>query len=132
MTPVKRFARNMVQMIRKQFYEGPDPPARIASAVRHFIEVCPNATKEQWREFAELHAQECYRTGYVRGLEWAERDLDRKPKDDPDVLAEQMAEAELDHGFAGPEGEHDDPTPDIEHPEEVGDAPPMLGRRVYR
>jgi hypothetical protein len=50
-------------------------------------------TVDQWEMFASELARSAYREGWTRGYEWAERDLDAKPKHDPEVLAEQLAHA---------------------------------------
>ena len=72
-------------------YEGPEPPRRLAEIVRHFARLRPRAMQREWIEFAAEHARECYRTGYLRGLEWAERDLDRRePTVDPEDLVRAL------------------------------------------
>jgi len=97
MVPLKQFIRNVMQRLGGTFYEGPDAPQRIADAVRHFASHKVYVSHDEWLYFATLHAQECYKTGYIRGLEWAERDLDRRdPTTDPDVL---LANAEHNWGM---------------------------------
>lgn len=97
MTPFQRFLRNLVERVRKRYYEGPEPPPRLAQEVRVFAALHPQATADEWREFAALHASIAYRDGFTRGLEWNER-LWPGPDEDPEVVAEREA-----HGFSLPE-----------------------------
>lgn len=91
MVPAKRMLRNMAQRVAKVFYEGPEPPKRLAVAVDEFARANQHATQRDWSTFALHFAQECYRTGYVRGLEWSERDIERRdPAVDPEVFVEQV------------------------------------------
>lgn len=91
MTPIVKTLRNIYERVRGRFYDGPDPPRRLADMVVVFANMHPDATRAQWANFASLHAAECYRSGYVRGYEWCERDLDsRDPDVDPERLMEQM------------------------------------------
>ncbi len=63
--------------------------------VEAFADEHPKATRGEWLEFAQKHAAEAYRSGYMRGVEWTERDLERGIEAlDPDQAAEEMA-----HGF---------------------------------
>jgi hypothetical protein len=106
MVPAKRMLRNMAQRIAKVFYEGPEPPKRIAVAVAEFVRASPHATQQEWSAFALHFAQECYRTGYVRGLEWSERDIERRdPAVDPEAFVEA---AQNDMSF---ERDENDPPP---------------------
>lgn len=90
MTPLQRFLRNLVERVRKRYYEGPEPPPRLAQEVRVFAALHPQATAEEWKDFAALHASIAYRDGFTRGLEWAER-LWPGPAEDPEVVAERLA-----------------------------------------
>ena len=83
-----------------RYYDGPEPPVRLAEMVLRFAEMYPRATKRQWVDFAARHAFEGYRAGYVRGQEWCERDLDRRdPAVDPEeaMLAAGYDDSWLDH-----------------------------------
>ncbi len=97
MTPLQRFLRNLVERVRGQFYEGPEPPPRLAQEVRVFAALHPQATAEEWRDFVTLHVSLAYRDGFTRGLEWNER-LWPGPEEDPQVIAERQA-----HAFSLPE-----------------------------
>jgi hypothetical protein len=95
MTRAARWWRNLLERHLGRFYEGPEPPRRLAEMVLQFAELYPRATKQQWIEFAARHAIECYRTGYVRGYEWCERDLVRR---DPAVEPEELLRGQGDDG----------------------------------
>ena len=85
MSIVSKAASNLVQKALGTYFEGPNPPPRIAKAVEEFGKVKPSP---EWEIWATTFAEECYRSGYMRGLEWAERDYHRhKPIDDPEVQA---------------------------------------------
>jgi len=88
MSPLRRKARDMLERFMKRFYEGPAAPERYADTVKLFRMLNPTATADAWEDFATKLAEGAYQDGYVRGYEWTERDLDSKPKHDPDVLAE--------------------------------------------
>ena len=94
MTPLRRAARNAIEKLLKRFYEGPNPPLRIAEEVELFDRLHPQATLEDWKRFTVAVSENAYRDGFIRGFEWAERDLDAKPKTDPDVIAEELRHAE--------------------------------------
>jgi hypothetical protein len=79
-----RKLRDLAEKTAKIFYEGPHPPQRLTDAVRHFATIARSQT--EWRQFAAIHACEAYKTGYVRGLECLERQLDG----DPSILLEEI------------------------------------------
>lgn len=85
MTPLARAARNLVERVKGRFYEGPTPPTRLRDMAAAFANAHPRATRAEWLEFAARHAEEAYRSGHTRGVEWAERDLERRdPATDPE------------------------------------------------
>jgi hypothetical protein len=98
MTPLKKSLRNVVQKMAGTFYEGPIPPKRIVDAVEHFAHSKDALLLEEWVEFAAIHACEAYKTGYVRGVEYAERD--NSNPDNPELLAAEREQTwgELDDG----------------------------------
>jgi hypothetical protein len=53
-----------------------------------FANAHPKATRGEWIAFAAAHAGEAYRSGYVRGHEWAERDDEMRPDVPPEVVAD--------------------------------------------
>ncbi len=73
-TPAARFARNLIEKLLKRFYEGPEPPGRIAEEVTLFGVIYPMATPDEWADFAAKLAANAYRSGYTRGVEASERD----------------------------------------------------------
>lgn len=87
MTPVLRLIRRVWETTRSRFYEGPEPPARIVRMVFLFARSHSVASRREWAEFAAILGQECYRTGYVRGAESAERWW-RAPHPTPEEVAD--------------------------------------------
>jgi len=82
-----RWFRNLLERLAGRYYEGAEPPRHIREEVRLFRVMHGAATADQWEEFAAMMAENCYRSGFVRGYEWAERDWPG-PAVDPEVLAE--------------------------------------------
>lgn len=70
------------------FYEGPDPPERLREMVIDFANHHPRATRVEWVDFAAGIADECFRSGYVRGYDYTERTPDWRPDVPPEVLAD--------------------------------------------
>lgn len=89
MTRFSRFFRRMFEKWVGAFYEGPEPPDRLGDMVIVFANLHPRATRAQWAKFATEHARECYRSGWVRGMENSERD-EREPEIEPEVMADAM------------------------------------------
>lgn len=72
-----------------RYYEGQRVPKAYALAALQFGTSFPEATPEQWMEFAADLAGEAYRGGYVRGFEWSEREP--TPLEyEPEVLADGL------------------------------------------
>ena len=92
MTPLAKLARGILERLLGRFYEGPEPPARLGEMVVAFANDHPRATRGEWVWFCRQHAAECYRSGYTRGVERAERDFWNAM---PSVLPEEVAD-ELD------------------------------------
>jgi hypothetical protein len=90
-TRVGRMLRNVLERLAKRYYEGPEPPLRYAGQVVAFAKSHPQATREQWAQFATNLARGAYRAGWTRGFEWTERDLDQLRPDDPERLVDQYA-----------------------------------------
>ncbi len=87
MTKLQKLLRDWFDRWRGRYYEGPEPPPRIDQEVRLFAATHREATVEEWKAFATRIAQNTYRDGFTRGIEWNER-LWPGPADDPEVLAE--------------------------------------------
>lgn len=112
LTPVGRFLRNLGEKLAKRFYEGPEPPERIARYAEEFAILHPGATRAEWVRFATGLGQTFYRSGWTRGFEWTDRDLDRRdPLVDPDRLAHAMGH-DWEWGGGGPVGAPDDVVPE--------------------
>lgn len=77
----------VVDRFRGTFYEGPEPPPRLAESVKLFRLYYPDATPEQWEKFAVRLANNTYRDGFIRGWEWLQRGWEG-----PDIEPEQLAE----------------------------------------
>lgn len=89
LAPFTKWLRNLFQKMRSTFYEGPEPPTRLAKVVLAFAHHNKNATRKEWIEFSIQFAEECYRSGYQRGIEWYHRDPEQsKLPVDPDILAD--------------------------------------------
>ena len=71
-----RWLVRVAERLARRYYEGPDPPRRIAQAVDSFVVLHPKASRWEWTEFARLQCEESYRSGYVRGVERSVRDRD--------------------------------------------------------
>lgn len=96
MNKIKRALRDALERVLARFYEGPEPPVRIGETVTIFRVMNPEADAEAWARFAALHAEDCYRAGFVRGIERAERDPNKMPPE----LAEAMEKARHDWSLA--------------------------------
>lgn len=134
MIPLKRAFRNLVERARKTFYEGPELPDRFLLLVAEFARRNPRATRREWTEMAVRLAGEAYRSAYVRGYEWAERDLDRRdPVEDPEAAAEREG-----HGWEWRDGSYGPPPHDLEPDEDafaddvVPEDPDPDGIRIAR
>lgn len=91
MTTFARLARRLLERWAGTYYEGPKAPSRLGEMVVEFANLYPHATRSEWVVFAQHHADECYRGGFVRGAEWAERDYQSRM---PDVTPEELADNE--------------------------------------
>jgi hypothetical protein len=84
-----RRARRALEWLLGRWYEGPEVPWRLIHEVRIFAKWRPRATRMQWARFAAGLAEECYKAGYMRGVEYVERgELSRQA--DPDAVADQI------------------------------------------
>lgn len=91
MTPLVKWLRNRAEKWLGQHYEGPRAPDRLREEAIAFANMHPLATRAEWTEFAGRFAGQCYEAGYLRGLEWAERDPDAFDASlPPDMIADQM------------------------------------------
>jgi hypothetical protein len=120
MTPFTRLLRNLWQRARGTFYEGPEPPERLTRMAYEFTRVHQKATRSEWLVFAVKLAEESYRSGYMRGLEWAERDLDRR---DPQMPPEEAIKHMKGHDWAWSAGDVPTVDPGAPH-DDLGKLPP--------
>lgn len=82
--------RRLIDKFLGRFYEGPEPPTRLSYDVRSFANANPHATRASWEEFADSHARRAYREGYIRGVEYVERDTEQWwPDVDPEIIADE-------------------------------------------
>lgn len=86
---LRLWLRTRVQQLGNVYYEGPDPPARHAQAVMAFAAANPKASQQDWIMFSAGHAHECYRSGYMRGVEWKARSEESRS---PAVAAALLAQ----------------------------------------
>lgn len=70
---IGRALRATLERIIGRYYEGPEPPPRLAEEVVLFRAYNPHASQDAWAEFALRFARNAYRDGFVRGLEWQQR-----------------------------------------------------------
>ena len=56
MTPMMKWLRDTKEKWFGSFYEGQEPPKRLAEMVIVFAEQYPHATKREWMAFAASHA----------------------------------------------------------------------------
>lgn len=75
MRSLKYLFRKFIQWAAGVFYEGPEAPPRLATAVDAFQFTHPVASRDQWAAFALEMAEEAYRAGYQRGYEQRVQDV---------------------------------------------------------
>lgn len=90
MRTVRDFVRGTLERMLGRLADGPAPPPRLREGATFFRVQYPAATVDEWERFAALHAEEAYRAGFIRGLEWSERELDRMDPDTPERIADSL------------------------------------------
>jgi len=88
MKSVREVVRGVLERMLGRLTDGPSPPPRLREAVIVFRVMYPTASIDEWEAFAIAQAEDAYRSGFVRGLEWSERELDNMDPDTPERLAE--------------------------------------------
>lgn len=115
MTPLGRIVKRLAEGVAGTWYEGPEPPARLDALVVEFANQNPNATRQQWGDFARRLAAIAYRAGFQRGFEHVEREVEpgfqRLP---PDLVADRE---DPDWRWSPPCG------PDMSNPHEAPEDP---------
>lgn len=86
----RKWLRQRFEKWAGTFYDGPRPPEdRLREQVVLFANMYPNATRAVWVEFATGLAEEVWRSAYLQGVEWAEReDMGLLP--DPDRIMDEI------------------------------------------
>lgn len=74
----------LAEKVAGTYYEGPEPPVRLAERVVRFLKSHPTASAGDWAEFAAKLARGAYEAGFTRGVEWRERGLGELPVDSPE------------------------------------------------
>jgi hypothetical protein len=91
MTPFRKWLVRAAEKVAGIHYEGPSAPDRLIDIVEDFSNHNPRATRAEWAAFAVAHAAECYRAGYMRGVEYTERAPETwRPDVDPEVIADGL------------------------------------------
>ncbi len=86
-----RWFRNLIEKFLCRYYEGPDPPRRIAEELQVWLRINPDAERVVIEGYCALLLESAYREGFTRGYEWQERDWPG-PAVAPEVLAEMQAQ----------------------------------------
>ena len=77
-TPLVRWIRNAFQKFIDRYYEGAVPPSRFGELAAHFANQHPEATRLDWVQFSAEHARRAYKEGFLRGMEYTERDPEER------------------------------------------------------
>lgn len=117
MTRFMRWLRNLAEKWLGRYYEGEKAPERLAQMVMTFANENPHATRAEWVLFASEMAEESYRSGFTRGVEYVERDPTFFDDLDPDGV---MSAHEPDWKWSDAISLEGNPE-DIPSPEEFGD-----------
>jgi hypothetical protein len=90
---MSRFGRWLHRLLERwmgRYYEGPNPPDRLGEMVIVFANEYPTITRQEWADYASAHARNCYRAGFMRGMEYIERDPDWYGTVHPEFAADQL------------------------------------------
>lgn len=124
MTPLKKYLRKLAERFLGTYEEGEQAPKRLREQVIAFAEMYPKATRDEWVAFAAGFADECYEAGFIRGVEWVERDpeaLDFPPGRSPEEIADAMDPTWRERPWS-PNGELQggaEVVPEVRHPDDV-------------
>lgn len=121
MTPLRQLIRDAAERIARRYYEGPEPPPRIADEARAFTVARPLATVADWEAYAVELAENAYRDGFIRGLEASAR---RAEEGDGGGYDPERAREEWRRHWSAREGH-----PDAREVLDLGDDPrdPLAG-----
>lgn len=71
----RKWLRQRFEKWAGSFYDGPRPPEeRLRQQATDFANMYPHATRAMWVKFASGLAEEVWRSAYLQGVEWAERE----------------------------------------------------------
>jgi hypothetical protein len=87
---VRAWVRRKLEKAADVFYEGEAAPERLREQVIAFSNLFPSATRGDWIAFAAGFAEECYRAGYLRGVEYVERDPEAFDAKSPEAIADEI------------------------------------------
>lgn len=90
MTPLVRWLKKVAAKWADTYHEGERAPSRIAFEVAFFAKIYPRATRSQWAAMATSLAEQSYEAGYLRGVEWVERDPDQAPGPSPEEIMDEV------------------------------------------
>ena len=78
----RKWLRKRFEKLAGSFYSGPRPPEeRLRQQAIDFANMYRFATREQWVSFAAAMAEEVWRSAYLAGVEWTEREeMDLRPE----------------------------------------------------
>lgn len=72
------------------YREADEPPERLREQAADWGNQHPRATRREWFEFAVGLAEQAWRSAYIRGVEWAERDAEKPGAEGPDEVADRF------------------------------------------
>jgi hypothetical protein len=121
-TPLSKWFRNTLERLLERYEEGERPPARLREQVIMFASMNPHATRAEWVTFAAGLAEEAYQSGYIRGVEWCERDESATAVGQtPEMIADAIDPSWRDRPWQPQvylDGNPDAVVPETRHPDE--------------
>lgn len=123
----KRWLRNWAEKLSNSFYEDINPPPIFAYSAEVYGR--KERTQEEWQAFAVSVAEQAYRTGYVRGVEYTERSDWWRSDIPPEAAAEMQDKSWMER----PVGADMDIAPEIEvEPTNENDVDLAIKRSAVR
>jgi hypothetical protein len=86
----KKWIRAWLEKLIGCFYEGEVPPQRLREIVTVWANEHPHATRAEWLTMVEEWGDEVYRSAFLRGVEYVERDPTFWKDIDPDLIADEI------------------------------------------
>jgi hypothetical protein len=88
---LRRWVLEKAEVFAGVYDEGERPPERLGQQVIVFANLYPHATRQAWATFAISLVNDAYKTGYIRGVEWVERDpVERTMPWTPEEFADRL------------------------------------------